>query len=104
MRAGASLTITVRRNRYMKQALKVIHKATALILLTLAGCTTHPHAARAWEYRVIEGWSRLPERAEFERQLNEAGAQGYVIASSMMLPGDANNYPKTVVILRRPKP
>ena len=88
----------------MQSTLKVIHAATALILLTLSGCATSPHAARAWEYRVIEGWSRQPERAEFERQLNEAGAQGYTVASSMMLPGDANNYPKTVVILNRPKP
>jgi hypothetical protein len=88
----------------MKTTLKVIHTATALTLLTLAGCATSPHATRAWEYRVIEGWSRQPERAAFERQINEAGAQGYAVASSMMLPGDANNYPKTVVILKRPKP
>ncbi len=88
----------------MKTTLKVFQTAVAVALLTLAGCATSPGTARGWEYRVVEGSTRQPERAEFERLLNEAGAQGYVIVSSTTLPADASNYPKTIVILKRPKP
>jgi ABC-type phosphate/phosphonate transport system substrate-binding protein len=97
----------------MKRKLKLIQTGSALALLTLAGCcASSRHASRAWEYRVVEGWSRPAgyteaERAEtvhtFERQLNEAGAQGYAVVSSTTVPGDANHWPKTIVILKRPK-
>jgi len=45
----------------MQSTLKVIHAATALILLTLSGCATSPHAARAWEYRVCEEEAALAD-------------------------------------------
>jgi hypothetical protein len=38
-----------------------------------------------------------------ERQLNEAGAQGYSVVSSTTVPGDMTNKAKNIVILKRPK-
>lgn len=96
----------------MNRNLKLVQTLTAVALLTLAGCSTPSrHWDRAWEYRVVQGWSGpggLPEqeerdRAEFERQLNEAGAKGYAVISTATLPGDASNKAKTIVILKRPK-
>ena len=84
----------------MKSTPKLFRALLAGALFTSAGCATSPSA---WEYRVVEGWARQPERAEFERQLNEAGSEGYVIVSSTTLPGDASNAPKTTVILKRRK-
>ena len=88
----------------MKTKTKLLQAAIAGALLALSGCATSPHPPGAWEYRVVEGWTRQPERAEFEKQLNEAGKEGYVIVSSTTLPGDANSAPKTTVILKRRKP
>jgi hypothetical protein len=88
----------------MKSKPKLLQVAIAGALLALSGCATSPHSTAAWEYRVIEGWTRQPERAELEKQLNEAGREGYVIASSATLPGDANSAPKTTVIMKRRKP
>ena len=76
----------------------------AAAVLSLAGCTTPDHTGGTWEYRVIEGWARPQERAEFEKQLNDAGKQGFAVVSATTLPGDANNAPKTTVILKRRKP
>jgi hypothetical protein len=94
----------------MKSKLKVVRTVSAVALLTLAGCSTPSgDASRGWEYRVVQGWSgpggfqAEEERAEFERQLNEAGAQGYSVVSSTHVPGDANNKAKTIVILKRPR-
>jgi hypothetical protein len=94
----------------MKTQLKVIQAAGAVALLALAGCCAPSHhASRAWEYRIVHGWSgwggsQLEEdQAELERKLNEAGAQGYAVVSSTTVPGDASNKAKTIVILRRPK-
>jgi hypothetical protein len=50
----------------------------------------------------VEGWTRQPERAELENQLNQAGREGYAIVSFTTTPGDPSNYPKTIVILKRP--
>ena len=78
----------------------------ALPLLT--GCCSY-HRTTAWEYRVVQGWSGPgsvgveQDRAEFERQLNEAGSQGYAIASSTTVPGDASTKTKTIIIMKRPK-
>jgi hypothetical protein len=90
--------------------MKLIHTITAVALLTLAGCSAPSrHASRAWEYRVVQGWSGSgslqaeQERAEFERQLNEAGTQGYSVVSSTTVPGDMSNKAKNIVILKRPK-
>jgi hypothetical protein len=78
--------------------------------LALAGCcTSSHHATRAYEYRVLYGWSGPggyqveQDQAEFERKLNEAGAQGYAVISSTTAPGDMNNKARTTVILKRPK-
>jgi len=78
--------------------------------LMLAGCCTTPHqASRAWEYRIVHGWSGPgdyqleKDQAELARQLNEAGTQGYAVVSSTTVPGDGNNKAKTIVILKRPK-
>jgi hypothetical protein len=95
----------------MKRDLKRIHAAGALVFLFLAGCSSPSHhASRSWEYRVVQGWSApasSPEvekdRAEFERQLNDAGAQGYTVVSTTLVPGDASSKTKTVVIMKRPK-
>ncbi|HOX57475.1 MAG TPA: hypothetical protein P5205_09985 [Candidatus Paceibacterota bacterium] len=43
------------------------------------------------------------DQAELARQLNEAGTQGYAVVSSMVVPGDANNKAKIIVIMKRPK-
>ena len=78
----------------------------ALPLLT--GCYAY-HRTTAWEYRVVQGWSGPgslgveQDRAEFERQLNEAGAQGYAMVSSTTVPGDASTKTKTIIIMKRPK-
>jgi hypothetical protein len=88
----------------MKTKPKLLQAAIAGALIALSGCATSPHSTGVWEYRVVEGWTRQPERAEFEKQLNEAGREGYVIVSSTTLPGDASNAPKTTVILKRRKP
>lgn len=88
----------------MKTKPKLLQAAIAGALLALSGCATSPHSTGAWEYRVVEGWTRQPERAEFEKQLNEAGIEGYVIVSSTTLPGDANSAAKTTVLLKRHKP
>jgi hypothetical protein len=94
----------------MKRDLKVIHAAGALVFLALAGCSAPSHhTSRAWEYRVVQGWSGPgglgveTDRVEFERQLNDAGAQGYTVVSTTMVPGDASNKTKTIVIMKRPK-
>jgi hypothetical protein len=94
----------------MKRKLKLVRTASAVALLALGGCSTPSgHPSRAWEYRVVQGWSGLggfqaeQERAEFERQLNEAGAQGYSVVSSTTVPGDMNSKAKNIVILKRPK-
>ena len=94
----------------MKRKLKLVQTMSVLAILTLAGCSTPSrHASRAWEYRVVHGWSGPggyqveQDQAELERQLNEAGAQGYAVVSSTTVPGDMNNKAKTIVILRRPK-
>jgi len=77
----------------MKTKPKLLQAAIAGALLALSGCAISRHTTKAWEYRVVEGWTRQPERAEFEKQLNEAGREGYVIVSSTTLPGDANSPP-----------
>ncbi len=91
----------------MKTQLKVVHAVAAV---ALAGCCAPSHhSSRAWEYRVVQGWSAggaqaEEDRAALERQLNEAGGQGYVVVSSAVVPGDAaGNKAKTIVILKRPK-
>ena len=88
----------------MKTIIKLLHATIAAGLLSLAGCATCHRTSTAWEYRVIEGYTRQPERAELEKQLNEAGSLGYVIVSSTTLPGDASSAPKTIIILKRRKP
>jgi hypothetical protein len=89
----------------MKTKSKLLQVTFAGALMALVGCTSaHHHTATGWEYRVLEGWTRQPERAELEKQLNEAGREGYVIVSSTTLPGDANSAPKTTIILKRRKP
>jgi DNA-binding transcriptional LysR family regulator len=94
----------------MKPHLKAIQAAGAAALLALAGgCATSHNASRAWEYRVVHGWSGPgnyqveQDQVELLRQLNEAGSQGYVVASSTTVPGDASNKAKVIVILKRPK-
>ena len=94
----------------MKTQLKVVQAAGAVALLALAGCCAPSHhASRAWEYRVVQGWSGPgsyqveQDQADFARQLNEAGTQGYAVVSSTTVPGDANNKAKIIVILKRPK-
>ncbi len=88
----------------------LIHAAGAVVFLALAGCSAPSHhASRAWEYRVVQGWSGPlsleleKDRAEFERKLNDAGAQGYTVVSTTMVPGDATNKTKTIVIMKRLK-
>ena len=94
----------------MKRDLKLIRAAGAVVFLALAGCSAPSHhASRAWEYRVVQGYSGPSslevekDRAEFERQLNDAGAQGYTVVSITMVPGDASIKTRTVVIMKRPK-
>lgn len=94
----------------MKPHLTAIQAAWAAALLTAAGgCASSHNASRAWEYRVVYGWSGLgnyqveQDRAELARQLNEAGSQGYVVVSSTTVPGDPGNKAKIIVILKRPK-
>ncbi|HVV73564.1 MAG TPA: DUF4177 domain-containing protein [Verrucomicrobiae bacterium] len=94
----------------MKRELKLIYTAGVVTFLALAGCSTPPHhASDAWEYRVVQGWSgpgnlgAEQDRAEFERQLNDAGAQGYTVVSTTMVPGDPSQKTKTIVIMKRPK-
>ena len=91
----------------MKKYIAVIFAAGTLVL---AGCcTASHHPARAWEYRVVHGWSGPgsyqvdQDESELARQLNEAGIQGYEVVSSTTVPGDGNNKAKTIVILKRPK-
>jgi hypothetical protein len=88
----------------MKTKLKLLHATVAGALVALAGCASCPQRTTAWEYRVVEGWTRQPDRAELEKQLNEAGKEGYVIVSSTTLPGDPNSAPKTIIILKRRGP
>jgi hypothetical protein len=90
-------------NTRMKTKPNLLQAIITGALLAVAGCATPSHPTAAWEYRVVEGWTREPQRAEFEKQLNEAGREGYVIVSSTTLPGDANNASKTTVILKRRK-
>jgi len=93
----------------MKTQLKVVQAAGVVALLALAGCYAPSHyASRAWEYRVVQGWSGQgfqaeQEKAELAQQLNEAGTQGYAVASSTVVPGDGNNKARIIVILKRPK-
>ncbi len=95
----------------MKTHLKAVQAAGAVALLGLAGCCSPSyHASRAWEYRVVQGWCGVgpqqteeQDRAEFTRQLNEAGTQGYAVVSSTTVPGDLSNKAKIIVILKRPK-
>lgn len=91
-------------NKRMKTKPRLLQASIAAALFAFAGCATPHHTTKAWEYRVVEGWTRQPERAEFEKQLNEAGRDGYVIVSATTLPGDASNAPKTTVVLKRRKP
>jgi len=87
----------------MRTKLTLLQAMICGALLAFTGCATSPHTT-AWEYRIVEGWTRQPERAELEKQLNEAGKAGFVIVSTATLPAEPNSYPKTVVILKRPIP
>ena len=88
--------------------MKSLMLVAAAALPLLAGCCAY-HRTTAWEYRVVQGWSGPgslgveQDRAEFERQLNEAGAQGYAMISSTMVPGDASTKTKIIIIMKRPK-
>ena len=81
-------------------------KTFALVALLaiglMAGCCTshHQHAFRTWEYRVVRGVAHSPD---LQDKLNVAGAEGFAIASSQTLPGDANTSPITIVILQKAK-
>jgi hypothetical protein len=86
----------------MKTKPKILQAAIAGVLLALSGCATSPHSTGAWEYRVVEGWTS--QRENFEKQLNNAGREGYVVVSSSTKPGVGDLAPSTVVILKRHKP
>ena len=65
-------------------------------MIALAGCAT-PHHASAWAYKVVEG--NYPPNLESE--LNQLGADGWVVVSSSSAPDPNSTNPKVVVILKR---
>jgi len=94
--------ITPQTNTRMKTNQKTFQAAIIGALLLLSGCATSRHSTGAWEYRVIQGWTS--QRAEFEKQLNDAGREGYVVVSSSGVPAHGDTGASTVVILKRHKP
>jgi len=79
----------------------VVSLVAAAALLFTPGCATSPHAACAWEYRVIQGATDDPD---LELRLNRAGSEGFAIVSSTLIRGDASTKHQSLVILKRPKP
>jgi hypothetical protein len=102
---GATMLLGLRCFVCMKRM--VFRVATALLLTGC--CTMQPSPSRevesrAWDYRVVEAYHNpLDKESSLQRQLNDAGGEGFVIVSTTTLPGDANRQAKTIVILKRPK-
>ncbi len=98
--------LKVRQQPYARFGVKthIMKKSIAPIIaagtLFLAGCSTCYHPSTVWEYRVVRG---VTHSSDLQDKLNQAGAEGFAIASSQTLAGDANTTPLTIVILKKAK-
>jgi len=78
----------------------VLMAITALTFILTTGCCCTHRKPVAWEYRVVQGVTHQPD---LEEKLNQAGKEGFVIESMTVMPVQPNQYPSTMVILKRPK-
>lgn len=75
----------------------IISLLAAVVLVP--GCATSHTSATASEYKVVQGY--VP--SAIEKELNQLGGEGWVVASSTSPAPHGDNTPAIVIILKRDK-